>query len=285
MHPVTTSLRGKVALVTGANTGIGLVTARELARAGAKVWVACRSQAKAEAAMAEMRAAVPDAELVFLPLDLGSLDATRKAAHQFLASGDSLHLLVNNAGLAGFQGTTDDGFEIQFGTHHLGPDLFTRLLLDRVIASAPARIVNVASQGHYKSNGIPFDKLREKTRTVTGFPEYCDSKLANVLFTKALAQRLQGTGVTTYSLHPGVVASDIWRRLPQPLRWIAMRFMITNDQGALTSLHCATSPSVAEQSGLYYDKQTEKKPAKLARDPALAEELWLRSAQWVGLAP
>ena len=283
MPAVSVSLQGKTALVTGANTGIGRETARELARAGARVWVACRSQAKADAAMADIRLSVPTADLAFLSLDLGSLAATRTAAQEFLASGDKLDLLVNNAGLAGSQGTTSDGFEIQFGTNHLGPYLFTRLLLDRVVAASPARIVNVASRGHYRSKGIPYQHMRAPTRTTAGFDEYCDSKLANVLFTKSLAKRLVGTGVTTYSLHPGVVASDIWRRVPQPFRWLAHQFMLTNAQGALTSLHCATAPQAASETGLFYDKCAVKTPSKLARDEALAEELWQKSAEWVGL--
>ncbi|MSQ83510.1 MAG: SDR family oxidoreductase [Myxococcales bacterium] len=285
MAPIAVSLHGKVALVTGANTGIGLVTARELARAGAKVWIACRSQAKAEAAMADIRQQVPTANLAFLRLDLGSLAATRQAAETFLASGDALHLLINNAGLAGFQGSTTEGFEIQFGTNHLGPYLFTRLLLERIKASDSARIVNVASRGHYRSKGIPFDHLQKPTRTVVAFDEYCDSKLANVLFTKALTKRLPGDRVTTYCLHPGVVASEIWRRVPQPFRWIAMQFMLTNEQGALTTLHCAASPDAAKETGLYYDVQKPKTPSKLARDEALADELWNKSAEWTGLQP
>ncbi len=283
MPPVSVSLQGKIALVTGANTGIGLVTARELARAGAKVWVGCRSAQKAEAAMAAMRTQVPDAQLVFLPLDLGSLANVRQAAQTVLASGDKLDLLINNAGLAGSQGTTQDGFEVQFGTNHLGPYLLTRLLLDQVVAASPARIVNVSSQGHYRAKGIPFDKLQAKTRTTAGFDEYCDSKLANVLFTQSLAKRLVGTGVTTYALHPGVVASDVWRRVPQPFRWIIMQFMITVDEGALTTLYCATAPALANETGMYYDKCQQKKASRLARDEALAEELWQKSAAWVGL--
>lgn len=287
---VTENLTGRTALVTGANTGIGLVTARELARAGARVWLACRSKAKADEAMATILAAVPQANLAFLQLDLASLASVRTAATAFLASGEPLHLLVNNAGLAGMQGLTEDGFEVQFGINYVGPYLFTRLLLDRIQASArdlPAgatRIVHVSSRAHHRSKGIPWDTVRSKTRTTTSIDEYGDSKLANVLFSNALALRLQGAGVTSYALHPGVVASDIWRKIPQPFRWLALQFMLTNDDGARTTLHCATSPAAATESGLYYDNCAPKKPSRHALDAALAETLWQRSAAWVGLA-
>lgn len=284
MDGVAGSLKGRTALVTGANTGIGLVTARELARAGARVWMAARNQAKAEAAMQEIRQAVPGADLQFLALDLGNLAKVRQAAQTFLDSGEPLHILVNNAGLAGSRGLTDDGFELTFGTNHVGPFLFTRLLLERVQASAPARIVFVASRAHYQCKQLNLDDQRRLTAHVTGLPEYAASKLANVLTAKALAKRLAGTGVTVYSLHPGVVASDVWRQIPQPFRWIAKQFMISNDEGALTTLHCATAPEADQLSGEYFDKSAVKKPSRLARDEALAEALWKRSLQWVGLA-
>ncbi len=283
MSAVAANLTGKTALVTGANTGIGLVTARELARAGARVWLACRSKDKADAAIASIKADVPTADLVFLPLDLGSFASVRKAAETFLASGEPLHLLINNGGMAGTRGLTTDGFELVWGTNHLGPYLLTRLLLDRVQASAPARIVCVASRAHYQSKGIPWGDVRSKTISTTSMDEYANSKLCNVLLAKALAKRLAGSGVTTYALHPGVVASDIWRKIPQPFRWIALRFMITNEQGALTTLHCATSAQAAAETGLYYDKSATRTPSKLAGDEALAEEVWTKSAEMVGL--
>lgn len=277
------SLTGKTALVTGANTGIGLVTAKELARAGARVWIACRNRSKADAAMASIKQEVPNANLQFLQLDLGDLAQVRLAAKAFLDSGEPLHILINNAGLAGARGTTTDGFELHFGTNHLGPYLFTRLLLDHVIASGPSRIVCVASRAHYRSKGLRFDALRQPTRSRAGFAEYSDSKLCNVLFVRHLAKKLQGTQTTCYSLHPGVVASDIWREIPQPIRWIALKFMITNEQGAQTSLHCATAPGIEAQSGEYFDDCKTKRGAALGRDAALADELWRRSAAWVGL--
>lgn len=285
MSGVAVSLQGKTALVTGANTGIGLVTARELARAGARVWIACRNQAKAEAAMQEIRQAVPTADLQFLALDLGNLAKVRQAAQVFLDSGEPLHLLINNAGLAGSRGLTDDGFELTFGTNHLGPYLLTRLLLERLRASAPARVVFVASRAHYQCKHLDLEAQRQRTTHVTGLPEYAASKLANVLTAKALAKRLAGSGVTAYALHPGVVASDVWRQIPQPFRWIAKQFMISNDEGAATTLHCATAPGLEADNGAYFDKCAPKKPSRLARDESLADQLWQRSAQWLGLEP
>ncbi|MBX3250437.1 MAG: SDR family oxidoreductase [Myxococcales bacterium] len=285
---MSTESSDHVAIVTGSNTGIGEVTAKELARSGRQVWLACRSLERAEAAVARIRAEVPDAQLEILPLDLGSLDAVRKSAESFLSRGLPLHLLVNNAGLAGQRGQTSDGFELSFGVNHLGPFLFTRLLEDRLRATAQqaggARIVNVASRAHTRARGIDWDALRRPTRTITAYPEYSVSKLCNVLFTRAHARRLAGSGVTTYALHPGVVASDIWRSVPWPIRPIMRLWMITNEEGAKTQLHCATSPEVASESGLYYDLCKPREPSSVARDEALAEELWRRSEAWTGLS-
>ncbi len=277
-----TDLSGKHAIVTGSNTGIGKVTAAELARLGAKVWLACRSRDKTQPVIDEIRAAGGNAE--FLALDLADLSAVRTSAAEFLALDVPLHLLVNNAGLAGQRGVTADNFEKAFGTNHLGPFLFTNLLLDRMKQSAPARIVNVASASHYRAKGFDWSRLHRPTRSVTGVAEYGVSKLANVLFTRELARRLDGTGVTTYSLHPGVIASDIWRRIPWPIRPLMHLRMKTPEEGARTSLYCATAPELASESGKYYDKSKERRPSRLAQDDALAAELWRRSAEWVGLA-
>lgn len=282
---VQADLRGKTALVTGANAGIGKVTALELARAGAKVIVACRSVAKAEAALAEVRAAVPGADVSLVPLDLASLASVRAAAAAIAAAAPRLDILINNAGLAGQRGQTADGFELAFGTNHVGPYLLTRLLLPQVQAAAPgARIVFVASTAHYRAKPLDWEAVRRPTATRTGFPEYCQSKLANVLCARELARRLAGQGIDVYAVHPGVVASDIWREVPWPVRKIMLLFMITNEQGARTSLHCATAASAAGQTGLYWEKSAPRKAGRLARDDAAAGELWRRSAEWVGLA-
>ncbi len=275
-------LEGKVALVTGANTGIGRITALELAKQGAEVVLACRSEEKAQPVIDEIKAAGGQAD--FLKLDLNSFAAVRESAESFLASGRKLHILVNNAGLAGTRGLTEDGFEIHFGVNHLGPFLFTQLLLPRVKESAPARIVMVSSQSHYRTKEIEFDKVQESTPTVTGLPQYEVSKLANVLYAAELSRRLEGSGVTTYSLHPGVVASDIWRGVPWPFRSIMKLFMISNEEGAATTLHCATSDEAGQESGLYYTKSKIKKPSRPARDEALAKTLWEKSEAWVGLS-
>lgn len=272
-------LRGRVALVTGANTGIGRVTARELARRGARVFVATRDEARTRGVLADIRAL--GGAGAWLPLDLGDLGAVRRCAQAFLALDLPLHLLVNNAGLAGRRGLTASGFELAFGTNHIGHFLLTQLLVGRLRRSAPARVVTVASRAHYRASGIDWAALRRPTRHYFGLPEYGVSKLANVLFSAELGRRLAGSGVSAYALHPGVVASEIWRALPQPLRWLVMRRMITPEEGARTTLYCASEPSLAGETGLYYDDCRPRTPSALARDAALAAELWQRSEAWV----
>lgn len=273
-------LEGRTFLVTGANTGIGKATVGSLADRGASVFLACRSEAKTRPVIDEIATRTGNNSLEFLELDLGDLASVRACAESFLARDRPLHVLVNNAGLAGSRGLTSSGFELAFGTNHVGHFLLTDLLLDRIRQSAPARIVNVASEGHYRVDGIDFDAVRRTTRTRTAFHEYCVSKLANVLHAQELARRLDGSGVTTYALHPGAVASDVWREVPWPIRSLIKRRMISTDDGAQTSLYCATSPEVAGQSGDYYDDSKLKPPGEAAT-PELATELWRRSTEWV----
>jgi NAD(P)-dependent dehydrogenase (short-subunit alcohol dehydrogenase family) len=282
MRPSAPSpLAGRVALVTGANTGIGKVTATTLAQQGAQVFIACRPGPRSDAALADIRTSAPAATVDLLPLDLGDLASVRACAQAFLARGLPLHLLINNAGVAGAKGLTASGFELGFGTNHIGHFLLTQLLLPCLKASAPARIVNVASRMHYRVDGIDFEAVRQPTRSATGLPEYGVGKLANVLFTAELGRRLAGTGVTTYALHPGVVATEVWRSVPWPLQGLIKLFMITPEEGARTTLYCATAPEVAGETGLYYDKCRPKTPSRAARDEALAQELWRRSEAWV----
>jgi len=273
-------LVGRTVVITGANTGIGRETARALAARGAKLFLACRSEAKARAVIDVLSTETGNDSLEYVPLDLGSLNSVRACADALLASGEPLHVLINNAGLAGARGLTDSGFEVAFGTNHIGHFLLTSLLLERLRASAPARIVNVASEAHYRAPGIDFDAVREPTRTRTGLPEYAVSKLANVLHAQELARRLGADGVTTYALHPGVVASDIWRRVPWPARPLIKLRMRSPQDGARTSLYCATSPEVAGESGQYYDDARRKRPGPAAT-PEHAAELWAHSEAWL----
>jgi len=278
-----TDLNGRHFLVTGANTGIGKETVRGLAKAGAKVTLAGRSEDKTRAAMTDIAATAPSADLAFLQLDLADFGSVRKAADEFLGRGEPLHVLINNAGLAGMRGMTASGFEMTFGTNYVGPFLFTQLLLDRLKQADAARIVNVASTMHYQAKGIDWDAVREPTVSRLGMKEYSVSKLANVLHAQELARRLAGTNVTTYSLHPGVIASDVYRRVPWPVRGLMTMFMKSTEDGAKTSLYCATSPDVAGDSGLYYDDAKEKQPSRVAT-PELGAELWERSEAWVNEA-
>jgi len=266
-------------VVTGANTGIGKATALALAQQGWRVYVASRSAEKGEAAVASIKAAAGSSEVFFLALDLADLESVRSCAEGFLARGEPLHVLVNNAGVGGARGLTRQGFELMFGVNHLGHFLLTQLLLERLTSTAPARVVTVASDAHYQARGIDWEALRRPARGITGLGEYAVSKLCNVLFSQELARRTAGTGVTTYALHPGVVASDIWRRVPWPVRPLITRRMLSVDEGAATSLYCATSPTVASESGLFYDKSAPR-PASPVATPELAAELWQRSQAW-----
>lgn len=267
-------------LITGANTGIGKATAIALAGQDHQLYLANRSEDKTLPVIDEIAAKTGNKDVHFLALDLGSLASVRVCAEAFLTTGDPLHVLINNAGVAGQQGVTTDGFELTFGTNHLGHFLLTSLLLDKLKASAPSRIVNVSSVAHYQARGIDWEALREPTRGFTAMGEYGVSKLANVLHAQELARRLDGTGVTTYSLHPGAIASDIWgRRMPGPLAWVVKRFMRSTEEGAKTTVWCATAPELANESGKYYDDCKEKEPSKVAT-PQLAAELWERSEEW-----
>ena len=273
-------LESRTFLVTGANTGIGRATATALAARGATVFMTGRSGPRTRAAIDAIAAQTGNDRLEFLALDLGDLSSVRSCAQGFLDTGRPLHVLINNAGLAGPRGVTDSGFELAFGTNYVGPFLLTGLLLDRLRDSAPARIVNVSSDAHYGVPGIDFDAVRKPTRSRTGFSEYAVSKLANLLHAQELARRLDSAQVTSYALHPGVIASDIWRRVPWPVRSLMKLRMGSPDEGARTPVYCATSPAVAAQTGEYYEDDRPKQPGSAAT-AALGAELWNRTAAWV----
>jgi NAD(P)-dependent dehydrogenase (short-subunit alcohol dehydrogenase family) len=269
-------------LVTGANTGIGRATAEELARRGARLILACRSKEKTEPVLRAIREGGARADGVVL--DLGDLESVRACAEEVLSKDEPLHVLVNNAGVAGLRGVTKQGFEVAFGTNHLGHFLLTQLLLPRLREStspgAPARVVNVSSKAHYDAKRVDWAVLQRRTQTLTGLREYEVSKLCNVLFTRSLARSKGGEAVRSYALHPGVVASDAWRHAPWPLRPLLKIGLLTNQEGARTTIHCATSHELVDRNGLYYDDCEEKEPSPLAHDVALADELWKRSEAW-----
>jgi NAD(P)-dependent dehydrogenase (short-subunit alcohol dehydrogenase family) len=271
----------RVALITGANVGIGRVTALELARAGYQVVIAGRSLERTQPVLDEIKALAPDKPALFLPLNLASLASVRECAQQFIALKLPLHLLVNNAGIAGLRGLTTDGFEMMFGVNHMGHFLLTQLLLPQLQASGPSRVVTVSSRAHKRTPGIDWDGLRQPTRSITGVREYAVSKLANLLFSAELARRLQGTQVSCYSLHPGVVDTEIWRALPHWARpLLRLRGLLTPEEGARTTLHCALHAPHTE-SGLYYADCKPVRPSPLGQDPDLARVLWERSEAWI----
>jgi retinol dehydrogenase 12 len=245
------------------------------------VFIACRSASNGIEAVRKIKEQSASTNVESLVLDLGDFDSIKKCAATFLAKELPLHLLVNNAGLAGQKGFTKSGFELAFGVNHVGHFLLTQLLLNRIRASGPARIVNLASRAHIRSNGLDWEACVKPTSTLFAFKEYASSKLANVLFSAELARRLNGSNVTTYALHPGVVASDIWRKVPWPISTLVKRNMLSTEDGAKTSLYCALSPAVANETGLYYDKCQVKTPSALGLDMSLAAELWRRSEEWV----
>jgi retinol dehydrogenase 12 len=266
-------LKDKTILITGANTGIGRHTALELARRGARLLLAGRSLERTQTVIDEIGS---NAE--FVALDLGDLDSVVRCANDILQRNLQIDMLINNAGVAADKGVTAQGFERAFGINHLGHYLLTELLLQSMTDAAPSRIVVVASRAHVRADALDLDVLNGTTRSSTGFPEYCVSKLCNVLHAQALARRLEGTNITVCSLHPGVVASDVWRNVPWPIRPIMKRFMISEEEGSRTSVHCATHPDIV--SGGYYDESKLRKPARLGRDEALADALMARSEEW-----
>ena len=272
-------LADRVVVITGANIGIGRAAATELARGGARLRLLCRSLAKAAPVVDELRTIAGHDDVLAIACDLGSFASVRTAAAEVLARDEPLHVLVNNAGVAGQRGLTSDGFELQFGVNHLGHFLLTTVLLDRLRASAPARIVHVASGNHRSARGIDWEAVRRPTASVSGLPEYGVSKLANVLFSAELARRLEGRGVASYAVNPGRVASNIWQRVPWPFRQLFKLTMLSTEQGARSTVHAATSTDVV--SGRYYGKRaTEEQVSAEGRDEALAAELWARSEAW-----
>ncbi|MFL6277438.1 MAG: SDR family oxidoreductase [Blastocatellia bacterium] len=278
----TANMQGKVCVVTGANSGIGRITALELARQGAEVVMVCRDRARGEAAMAEIKQATGNDHIELMLCDLSSQADIHRFADAFKATHPRLDVLVNNAGVyMRKRATTIDGLETTFATNHLGYFLLTNLLLDLLKRSAPSRIVNVASGAH-ASGHINFDNLQGEQQ-YSGVRAYCHSKLANILFTRELARRLKGTGVTVNSLHPGAVATGIFRALPKPLEALIKLVTMSPEKGAQTSVYLASSPAVETITGKYFARCAEVLPSAEAQNEEVAQRLWAESARLTGL--
>jgi len=285
---MTLDLRGKTALVTGANSGIGFEASVTLAGLGAEVVMVARDKAKGEAAVAEVTRRSGRAPAGLLLCDFSSQGSIRDLAREYRAAHSRLDILINNAGgVSTKRRVTADGIEQTFAVNHLGYFLLTNLLLDRVVASAPSRIVNVASVGHFRGT-LDFEDIGFANGGYSVMNAYARSKLANVLFTRELAQRLAKKSVTVTCMHPGAVATNIWAGAPgwaRPVLAVAKRlFMISPSEAAARVLYLATSPEVEGKTGGYYENNREKPPARLAQDDALAQRLWAESVRMTGLA-
>ena len=281
------TMTGKTCVVTGANSGIGKEIARGLAAEGSRVLMVARNRERGETARTEVSAATDNPAVELLVCDLASQSQVRKLATTILDGCDRLDHLVNNAGLTlGRRTLTEDGIETTFAVNHLAPFLLTNLLRDRLEASAPSRIVTVASDAH-RGAEIDFDDLGGE-RGFSGWRAYQQSKLANILFNRELARRLQQTGVTATCLHPGVVRTGFGRQGPAFIRLgtrIAGMFLLSPKKGADTAIWLASSPEVEGASGGYYERRHLANPSQAARDPKAAARLWELSEQMVGLAP
>ncbi|XP_042298402.1 dehydrogenase/reductase SDR family member 13-like [Sceloporus undulatus] len=282
-----TRLQGKTVLITGGNAGIGKATALDLARRGARVVLGCRDRERAEAAVQDIRRESGNKEVVFMSLDLGSLSSVRAFAEAFLRSEPRLDILINNAGVY-CVGKSDDGFNAAFQVNHLAHFLLTHLLLDRLKQCAPSRVVAVSSF-LYQLGRIDFQNIHLPVEGRLGaFKSYCNSKLANVLHVRELANRLQGTDVSCYALHPGSVHTKILRYFPgwikSPSTVASWLFFRDATNGAQTSIYCATQEGIEKLSGCYFEDCRQKDLKPNARDPMLAKKLWEFSEKLLGLA-
>ncbi len=271
-----TTMKDKVVLVTGANSGIGRAASLALAKKGATVVMVARNKERGEAARSEIIRESQNASVDLLLADLSSLESVRQLAAEFQRKYSRLHVLINNAGLFNQRRhVTMDGYENTFATNYLAPFLLTNLQLDLLKASAPSRIINVSSVGHY-SRHINFDDLNLE-KEYGGWKAYGQSKLALVLFTHELAKKLQGTGVTVNSVHPGTVATNIWSRPLGPVGFIMALpklFMTTPKQGAETIVYLASSPDASGLNGEYLEKLKVKKSSNESYNEEIAQRLW-----------
>jgi NAD(P)-dependent dehydrogenase (short-subunit alcohol dehydrogenase family) len=278
-------LSGKTVVLTGATSGIGRATALGLADEGARLILVGRNPERCEETLSLVRRRSGRDDAVMLRADLSSQQELRRLADEVLARAERLHVLVNNAGVTLLQRQlTVDGLESTFATNHLAYFLLTGLLLPRLCASAPARIVNVASDAH-RFGRLELDDLQNERR-YRALRVYGQSKSANILFTQELARRIAGSGVSANALHPGGIRSNLGRsegRALEAVRRVVGLFLKSPEEGARTSLYLAGAPEVEGVSGRYYAKCRERTPAAHARDPERARRLWERSEDLTGM--
>ncbi|XP_029844900.2 retinol dehydrogenase 12 [Ixodes scapularis] len=280
---------GKTVVITGANTGIGYETAKELASRGARVILGCRNAQKAEAAVNQLVADTRNSNISWKLLDTSSMESVRAFAMEVLKATDSIHVLINNAGIAGPKErcVTEEGLEVTFATNYLGHFLLTNLLLPVLKSSSPSRIISLSSVAYMFGN-IDFADLQSMSgKFVTG-KVYSNSKLATVLFTTELARRLDGTGVTANVLHPGVVNTPLSRSLMkvgEPVFSILSTIFGVKSlvEGAQTSIHLAVADEVSDVSGAYFVDCKPKALSGRGRDPMAATKLWEASCRLVGM--
>lgn len=276
---------GKVVVITGCNTGIGKETVLDLAKRGAKVYMACRDLKKCDEARFEIIKATGNNNIFSRKLDLASLESVREFADKFLKEETRLDILINNAGVMNIpQSKTKEGFEMQFGVNHLAHFLLTNLLLDTIKASAPSRIVNVSSSAHYFGR-IHKDDLN-LDQSFNTWRAYCQSKVANVLFTRELAKRLKGSGVSTNSLHPGAVKTDLQRHnyILSTVLYPLYFFFKTPKSGAQTTLAVALDPDLKDVTGKFFSDCKIKVESKEAQKDELADWLWRTSEKLTALS-
>ena len=271
-------------MITGASSGVGRATGLGLARLGATLVLVCRDRRRGEETVVEIRDATGNRAVTLMVADLSSQQSIRALAHEFLATSQPLHVLVNNAGIVNLHRTvTVDGIESVFAVNHLAYFLLTHLLLDRLKESAPARIVNVASHAH-RFSALDLDDL-EGARRYRAMRVYGQSKLANILFSYELARRLGGTGVTVNCLHPGAVASGLGKNNGPWARAFIMLlrpFFRTPEQGAATSIYLASAPELEQVTGKYFAACKETRSSAVSYDAAVARRLWEISARMTG---
>lgn len=279
-------MNNKLCVITGANSGIGFETAKELAKQGAFIVMVCRNEDKAESAKKEIMQETTGTGVDIVLCDFASQDDIRKAADEIKARYDQVDILINNHGfIAGEYNETIEGLEETFGVNHIGYFLFTNLLLDHVKVAGKARIINVASEAHRNGEFNP-DNLQLKDN-YSSWKAYANSKLFNILFTKELADRLKDTQVTANCLHPGVIASNFASDAGFLTRifWkVAGPFMKSNREGAETTIYLATSDEVSDVNGAYFKDCKVATPRKSAMNKEDAEKLWEMSEELCGLA-